>query len=967
MQKDPLFGFAMEQIGEYTGGWKREDVEKFGEQLTHSKIADLFEIIGEWGPTLLAGVGLYSGGKAAATLGLKAAAKGATTGQLGKVATRATDVAGNLGVGGTARIAKPGLERTVEIAGGAAGIGTLSGAEETARGGDLDEILKSAALGAGLAAGFEGALFGLGRLARSSRDIDLEAIKRSVRAGRPERKQVELELKGQVVKMRDALDKALQVEQQQMSLIQASGLSPATAPTPAAAQQVAGIIRDVKEPAKEALRVLRAAKAARKQHQQMVRGFLDPTDYTRDVPFNPTGKRAAISTGLAKAIKTPEGLGRELGPTMVRMVTQAGAAETEIAASRAGVLVKGLKLRHQTAKILGHHTARATLKDPRYRKLFDMWEKGGDEAVDGYLTSIGRGHMTNLAREMFDDIRGMREVYNRLVQVGAEPILTANDLQALGVREWLPHVLSYTNEEDFLRQTARAFGGGQTGKLAAQRMLDRATKDGLAKFGSIDHQRRYSGSLADKLAGGHSLVDDPIEAIGLYRDQVHRRLAYGSRFGFSGELKDGLIRQAMAEGANPGLVNTVADTLLAHKYYPAATRRLLRNVTDLQTFSKLALAVIPNMSQTINTVLFNGYRNTARGMIQAVSPGLQRQQFAKATGIAHASYDMMRHLFQESALAGTRVDRFFERAARFTLRRTGFEAVENFNRFVGGTAGAYTIRRDLSRAIAGRLRGNNLDQARRRMRSLGLNLDELTARTRREAAHRGIRPEEMPLNEVFRPERVARNGDILEMGEFDRAIFNAAKQTQFTPDATRLPPWWQTPQGRVVFQFKRFALSQGRFLRDQVLAEASRGNMKPLASFLAIYPIAGEAVGSARYAVRGKDRPDDHVYRFMTNLGYVGGFGLAWDTLAAAKWGRLGSTLAGPAVGDIMQVAETIAQGQPIGRFFTRQPIAQAARAVALGSATTVQGILDLVDQEDAKSPLSDEAIPIQDLLKGAQ
>lgn len=958
--KDPLVGFALDQIADYTGMWEREDVEKLANRLTNSNLADLFEIIGEWGPMLATGAGLYTAGKAVATGGLRLAAKGATTGQLGKVATRASDFAGNLGLGGTARIAKPGIERAAEIAGGSLGIGTLSGAEEAASGGDFGEVLKSFGIGTALTVGLEGTLAGIGKAVRSAHQANLESIKAVRRTGRPERKAVDRELKGQVVGMRKALDKVLKVEQQELEL-----LGTAVAPTASSLKTMAREVKgEFRRPIDEAMMPLRAAKAARGQQQRKVRGFMDVTDYTRDVPFNPSGKREAIATFMAKILKTPEGLGRELGPTAMRLVKDAGEAESEIALLRVNTMVHAAKRRQQVSKILGHRKFKSALKDPRFKTLFKEWEQGSDEAAEAYLLSIGKQGMIGTAREMFEGIRDLRRTYEQLVKLGAEPSLSAADLQALGVKEWLPHVLNYANEDDFLKQAAKALGGGEKGKIAAQRMLDRATKDGLSKFGSIDHQRMQVGSLADKLAQGMPLVDDPIEAIALYEDQVVRRIAYGKRFGFSGELKDSIIRQATAEGASSPLIHTVADTLLAHKYYPAATRRLFRNITDLETATKLTLAVIPNMSQTINTILFNGYRNTARGMIKAVSPGLQRQQFAQATGIAQGSYDMMRHLFQESGLKGSQIDKLFERAARGTLKWSGFEAIENFNRFVGGTSGAYTIRRDLSRAVAGRLRGNNLDQARRRMRSLGINLDEKVLVARKEAARLGVKPEEIDVSALFRPTKMAPNGSIIEIGEFDRAIFNAAKQTQFTPDATRLPAWWQTPAGRVVFQFKRFALSQGRFLRDQVLAEASHGNMKPLASFLAIYPIAGEAVGSARYAIRGKDRPDDHVYRFMTNLGYVGGFGLAWDTLASAKWGRLGSALMGPAAGDMVEVAETIAQGQSIGRFFARQPVTQAAKAIALGSAATIGGILEYVDQEGARSPLSDEAVSIEDLVK---
>ena len=115
--------------------------------------------------------------------------------------------------------------------------------------------------------------------------------------------------------------------------------------------------------------------------------------------------------------------------------------------------------------------------------------------------------------------------------------------------------------------------------------------------------------------------------------------------------------------------------------------------------------------------------------------------------------------------------------------------------------------------------------------------------------------------------------------------------------------------------------------------------------------------------VRGKERDEDGIERFVRNLTYVGGFGLASDTLAAAKWGRLGEALMGPSIGDMTHLAELIIQGQGIGSFFSRQPAAQAARAIALGSAASTGALLELIDKMEAKRPEHDEAISIEELI----
>jgi hypothetical protein len=139
-------------------------------------------------------------------------------------------------------------------------------------------------------------------------------------------------------------------------------------------------------------------------------------------------------------------------------------------------------------------------------------------------------------------------------------------------------------------------------------------------------------------------------------------------------------------------------------------------------------------------------------------------------------------------------------------------------------------------------------------------------------------------------------------------------------------------------QFKSFALGQGRFIRDQVFAEAARGNMKPLAYFAGIYPVAGEIVGDVKALVREKDRDQQGLARLWSDMMMVGGIGLASDTLTAMRWGRGPDFILGPTAGDFFQFTTNLVNGnsEAIVRQVTRQPAFTATRFIyAAGSLTT--------------------------------
>jgi hypothetical protein len=370
-------------------------------------------------------------------------------------------------------------------------------------------------------------------------------------------------------------------------------------------------------------------------------------------------------------------------------------------------------------------------------------------------------------------------------------------------------------------------------------------------------------------------------------------------------------------------------------------------VLGAQVGSKLALAVIPNMSQTANTVMFNGFRNTVKGFLRSKTDAdFKRTIEAVAWGdsiIQGVGLNFRREQMARMSSGIPTLDALGSAADRFAwlvLRFSGFNAVERWNRVLAGSAAQQTLRDTAAKALRGLqgrpggLRGASLERARRQIRSMGIELDDAV-------------------------QALARNDKRLMRVFEERAVFQGAQLTQFTPSRLRRPEFWSHPAGRVMFQFKNFALGQYRFLRDQVFSEAARGNVAPLAYFMSVYPVSGEVVKGVRNIITDKEREDDGVQRFVNDMLAVGGFGLFSDMVVQARFGRTLGGLAGPTISDMSDLAGNLAQldGEGLFEQVRRQPL---ARAVAFGTGVAVMGIeeaeryMELRLQQDPSFELMD-------------
>ena len=129
---------------------------------------------------------------------------------------------------------------------------------------------------------------------------------------------------------------------------------------------------------------------------------------------------------------------------------------------------------------------------------------------------------------------------------------------------------------------------------------------------------------------------------------------------------------------------------------------------------------------------------------------------------------------------------------------------------------------------------------------------------------------------------------------------------------------------QIITQFKTFAFNQTKLIKDAIVLEARRGNLKPIIAALALMPILGEGVADLRALVTGRIRTATGLERIAENMAAVGGLGIITDLWQSAQFGSIASALGGPTVSDISKLTEGIvgaAQGKPgrLGRAVTRQ------------------------------------------------
>lgn len=346
-------------------------------------------------------------------------------------------------------------------------------------------------------------------------------------------------------------------------------------------------------------------------------------------------------------------------------------------------------------------------------------------------------------------------------------------------------------------------------------------------------------------------------------------------------LQDRLINQTITELEQAGHGELSAEARKHMTYQLDLMDKIERGddivgiVRKLQA-TKLGLSFIPNMFQSLNTLLATDFPTLAKAFGSAMTrEGRERAKMAGA-GVAsileaEAGLKQSRRLATGEGIKG-KISNTLERFMNIYLKPFRWTE-ENLNRTVAANAAYHYI-----------------DKA---IQTKNYNL----------------------VKGLIKPEiwEKALSAGKLSDDELFRTMNKFIQKTQFGFNPLEVPGFFNTPLGSVFFQFKNFIYRQTTFLMSQVAGEVRAGNpgraTRNLVILMTLFPAGGYAIDSLKKLVYGEelDSLDElNLAKYATYLGNTGGFGIASDLVRSMDNGRFMEFMAGPTFSELTQIAEAV-------------------------------------------------------------
>lgn len=332
---------------------------------------------------------------------------------------------------------------------------------------------------------------------------------------------------------------------------------------------------------------------------------------------------------------------------------------------------------------------------------------------------------------------------------------------------------------------------------------------------------------------------------------------------------------------------------------PGLVHQVVGAVSNYETIVRLGLSVLSTVRQ-----IGQRFTNTATMPLSA-----QLQALRDYPPFLHRWIGSARKLEEEiarsgavryrTALGNTEGAGLSSRVTDASLKYSGFAGAEIGNQTHSALVARYALEHDLSELA--RLQGER-GPMRRLLDSLAsLSTDPAGAASRR--LHKlGLSDEQVA--------EIITSGRRPSPEEFAGAMYRLVQDTQFPITIATERIWWSTsPVLRLAAKFKHFGFEQMRLIYDDVLMEAKRGNVAPLAKFAAATFLMGEVYNIARDTLTGREEsftvsrargaPEesgvDVAARVLANMADGGGLGILADLTYGLDnfiTGPVGSTVA---------------------------------------------------------------------------
>jgi len=354
---------------------------------------------------------------------------------------------------------------------------------------------------------------------------------------------------------------------------------------------------------------------------------------------------------------------------------------------------------------------------------------------------------------------------------------------------------------------------------------------------------------------------DVTAALPRYIQDVEKRLAQAEMFGAKNTKFTPMLKDVVTEGGNPNVVETVFTHQMGLQQPPDKLWNALQNpALAWQVMTKMYMSGINNMGAMQNVAALYGVTT----MLKSIKTMMTKEgkDFALRAGATlQAALDgAIKTGGAQSKLSNEALEAFL------------FNFTEQFARGCAANAAREALPKH-----AMKLAKKPADRyLRQQFGKLGLNPDDI----------------------------IARGGNLTE-DEMLMAANRTARRTMGGAEPLDQPLFMTNRHYKFLTQYKNYISFQLKFFKDEVVKEAARGNIVPMARAFTAAQGFGEITGGVNTLVTGRKRPDwetDPAGRMLSNLLATGSLGLLASTIQADDYGgqaAVAATMAGATVSDI--------------------------------------------------------------------
>ena len=561
----------------------------------------------------------------------------------------------------------------------------------------------------------------------------------------------------------------------------------------------------------------------------------------------------------------------------------------------AGVFKGGLFKRK---KLLEYNQSLADkLEDPRYaiaknknlpdfqkvqeiRKIFDgIWELANKAGID-----LGPKEQFYFPRMIKPEFLG---IFNKdIANIAKNNAELAFDSKLANNKNFQDLLKSYIDTKQFDPATINALQkmGGVDPSVTPRTRAQQAEVNRKMAQAFYDLNRAVTvqfANTAKNLEVARKGVDIPKEfmerdvrlVLSRYSKQVANRISFVETFGKKGEVITSRInalhkssKDALKAGDLKLSKQLSESSRLLKQLFSASTnkieidpsynwktptaRKFWGDIVDFQIGTKIGLgfATIPNITQTfISTAIRTGYKPLAQSLYNlSLNPvvdsktGLRYRDAIRKSGVSNLSVFQMIANLEPS-------DRFMGRFAELTTSVSGFQKVNEFNQIVSAAAAREWI-------LALRKTANGKSA----LLDTGIKLPQLLGGARINRRQWAIKT----LNELG----FADHTKTPTQRQLYEAMYKFSRDSQLQRNVLTEPLVSLDPRWRPFFLFKKFGYKQFNWIREQLQAEVSRGNLFPMLRLGVAGMAGGEFVGYARDAlaelIAGNEVYDNNRYMF---------------------------------------------------------------------------------------------------------